>query len=97
MVAAHPDGASLRVWAVPGASRERVVGRHDGALKIAVAAPPDKGKANQAIAAVLAAALGVPTRAIELLAGRTSREKHFLVRGLDPAVVSARLDALAGR
>ena len=58
------DGAVIAVKAVPGASRDRIVGVLGDALKIAVAAAPEKGKANQAIAATLAKALGVDKRAV---------------------------------
>ena len=45
------------VRAQPGAARDRVAGEHDGALKVAVAAPPEGGRANAAIAKILAKAL----------------------------------------
>jgi uncharacterized protein (TIGR00251 family) len=79
---ARADGVVLKVRAAPGASRERVVGVHGDALKVAVQAPPEKGKANQRIAALLAEALGVATRDIELLSGAASRDKRFFIRGL---------------
>lgn len=98
IVAAHPDGTTVRVRAVPGASRDRVVGEHGGALKVAVAAPPEKGKANQRLATVLAEALAVPARSIELLSGATSRDKVFLIRGIAPDDAGARIAAaLDGR
>jgi len=80
----HEDGCAIRVRAQPGASRERIVGVHGDALKIAVSAPPERGRANQHIAAVLASALDVPTRAITLLSGATSRDKRFAVDGRTP-------------
>ena len=47
-----------------GARRSEVVGVHGGALKVAVQAPPDKGKANRAVVELLAEALGVPLSAV---------------------------------
>lgn len=85
------DGVVLKVRAAPGASRERVIGEHGDALKIAVQAPPEKGKANQAIAAVLAQALGLAARDIELVSGATARDKRFLVRRLAPDELRKRL------
>jgi uncharacterized protein YggU (UPF0235/DUF167 family) len=48
---------------------------------VAVSAAPEKGKANQAIVAVLSKSLGIPKSAIELIGGSTSRQKRFLLVG----------------
>ena len=86
------DGAAvLAVKAVPGASRDRIAGALGGALKIAVAAPPEKGKANAAVAGVLAAALGVDRRRVTLVAGATRARKQFRIAGLGAAAVRAAL------
>lgn len=77
-------GVLLKVRAAPGASRERVVGVHGDALKVAVAAPPERGKANEAIARVLARAFGVRPAAVTIHSGETSREKWFFIAGLSP-------------
>lgn len=76
------DGALvLRVRAQPGARTTGVVGRHGSALKVRVSAPPDRGKANDALAVALADALGVPPRQITLVSGATNRSKRFRVEG----------------
>jgi uncharacterized protein (TIGR00251 family) len=64
-------GLELRVKVVPGASRTRVVGLLGDRLKIQVAAPPEGGKANQAVIACLASWLGLPAKVIELVAGQS--------------------------
>ena len=51
----HPDGCVLSVRAQPNAKRDAIVGEHVGMLKVAVSAPPDKGRANEAIIEVLGA------------------------------------------
>jgi uncharacterized protein (TIGR00251 family) len=79
---ATAEGTILPVRAQPGTKRNAIVGEHDGALKIAVTAAPDKGKANDAIIAVLAKAFGLPKSNIELMSGPTSRQKKFLLRGV---------------
>jgi uncharacterized protein (TIGR00251 family) len=92
-IEAHPEGATVLVRAAPGASRERIVGVHGEALKIAVQAPPEKGRANERLAAVLAAAVDLGPRDVALLAGATGRDKRFLCRGLDPAELRRRVVA----
>jgi uncharacterized protein (TIGR00251 family) len=76
----HDKGWIVRVRATPGARENGVRGEHGGALKVSVTQPPDKGKANEAIVAVLAEALGVKRNQIVLLSGAASREKRFLIR-----------------
>lgn len=92
------DGAViLPVKAQPGAKRNAIVGVHAGALKVAVTVAPEQGKANQAIAALLAETLGLKKSDVELLAGPTSRAKKFLMHGISIEELRARLaKALAG-
>jgi uncharacterized protein len=78
----HADGCILNVRAQPGARRNGIVGEHDGALKVAVTAPPERGRANDAVVEVLADALGLKRGQIELLSGAGSRQKRFLLRGV---------------
>ena len=73
----------LSVHAQPGAGRSAVVGRHGDALKVRVAAPPERGRANEAVAAMLAELLGVKASAVSLVSGETSRQKRFAVTGVD--------------
>ncbi|HEV3120444.1 MAG TPA: DUF167 domain-containing protein, partial [Isosphaeraceae bacterium] len=61
------------------------------ALKVAVTAPPERGKANDAIARVLAETLGCKPAQVELLGGPTSRSKRFLVRGMELEEIRSRL------
>ena len=88
------EGTLLPVKAVAGASRDRVVGVLGGRLKVVTAAAPEKGKANAALAATLAKALGLARRDVRLSAGRSRPEKEFLIAGLAPAEVRARLETL---
>ena len=73
--------------------RTRVLGERAGALRVAVTAAPEKGKANAAIADVLAEALGCKASQVGLLSGETSREKRFLV-GSDPGRAPRRLERM---
>jgi uncharacterized protein len=71
-----------------------VQGEQAGALKIAVGAPPEDGRANQALIEVLRKALGVRRSQIELIGGQTSRDKRFLIRGLTRVELRALLAEL---
>ncbi len=89
-----PGGCVIAVKAVPGASRDRIVGVLGDCLKIATSAAAQKGKANRAIAGILARALGADRRAVELIGGAASPRKQFRVAGLTAAEVRARLVTL---
>ena len=95
-VTEHAEGLLLPVRAQPGARRNGVQGEQAGALKVAVTAPPQDGRANEALAEVLRAALGLKRSQLELVGGATSRDKRFLVRGLARAELERRLAALVG-
>jgi uncharacterized protein (TIGR00251 family) len=69
-----------------------VIGEQNGALKIAILAPPDQGKANKALREALSEAFGVKRGEVELVAGASSRDKRFLIRGLTPEEVRGRLE-----
>ncbi|MCC6359253.1 MAG: DUF167 domain-containing protein [Phycisphaerales bacterium] len=89
---AVPGGVSLAVQVVPGASRTRVVGAHGTALKVAVAAPPEGGKANDEVVEVLAALFGRRRGDVRLVRGQTQRLKAFQVAGITLAAARAALD-----
>jgi uncharacterized protein (TIGR00251 family) len=78
----HPEGALIRVWVVPRASKSEVKGWHGGRVKVRVAAPPEGGRANQEVAEVLSERLGVT---VVLVGGATTRDKAYLARGIDSA------------
>ena len=75
----------LRVKVVPGASRSRVVGLLGDRIKVAAAAPAESGKANRAVCRLLADALGVASRAVTIVEGRTNPLKCIEVAGVDAA------------
>ncbi|QDV35785.1 DUF167 domain-containing protein [Tautonia plasticadhaerens] len=87
----HPEGTVVAVVARPGSRRPGVLGERDGALLLAVSAPPDKGKANAALAALLAETLGCKASAVRLIGGPASRRKRFLVEGRSAEAIRDRL------
>jgi uncharacterized protein (TIGR00251 family) len=87
------DGAlEIPLLVVPGSSRDRILGEHDGRLRVAVSAPPERGAANRAVAALLARTLGVRRQCIELVSGATSRRKDVRVEGLSEDDARRRLE-----
>jgi uncharacterized protein (TIGR00251 family) len=95
-LAVHAEGCVLAVRAQPGARRNAVIGEKNGALRVAVTAPPDRDRANKAIEEVLADALGLRKSQVALLSGPTSRDKRFLLRGATVEDVRERLTSLTG-
>jgi len=89
-----PEGSTLKVRVAPGASRERIVGPYGDALKVAVREPPEKGRANDAVERLLAAAAGVRPGDVAVVRGRAARDKVVLFRGLPEAKLRARLRGL---
>jgi hypothetical protein len=91
------DGTLLRVRVQPRAARDAIVGWRDGVLAVRVTAPPVDGRANRAVTALLADALGIRPSAVSVAAGERRRDKLVRVAGLAERVVQARLAGDAGR
>ncbi len=77
------EGVLLRVKAVPGASRDQIAGPLGDRLKVRVSAPPEGGRANDAIIRLLSSALGIGRSQVEIVSGRTRPEKVFRLLGVD--------------
>lgn len=92
----HAEGCVLPVRAQPGARKTAVLGEQGGALKVAVTASPEDGRANRALAEALREALGLKRSQVELIAGPTSRDKRFLIRGLRRDELARQLTELLG-
>lgn len=77
-VTADGDMVWITVWVVPGARRTEITGLHGDAVRIRVAQPPERGRANEAVVRLLEERLG---RRVELVAGAGARRKRFGVAG----------------
>jgi uncharacterized protein (TIGR00251 family) len=77
----------------PGAARATVVGRYGSAWKVRVTAPPENGKANEAVMQLLAATLRVPRGDIEIVSGHGARDKIVALAGLGTEEIEQRLGA----
>lgn len=85
---------SVRLRVQPGARRPGLVGwMADGTLKLAVSEPPEGGRANRAVVALLADVLGVHETMVRVVRGHGARTKRVEVDGLDEPTVLARIGA----
>ena len=73
---------SLAVWATPGAPRSEIAGVAEGRLRLRLAAPGHEGKANAELVRLVAEALGVPRRQVDIVRGATGRRKVIHVGGV---------------
>ena len=87
----RPQTARLKAKVVPGSSRNGIVGWLGDALKIKVAAPPEKGRANEAVVAILAERLGVRRDDVQIIAGHSAATKEVAIAGLDDDAIKKAL------
>jgi uncharacterized protein len=85
-------GLTFAVRVVPRASSSKIVGEHNGALRVRIAAPPVEGAANRELVKVLAKSFELPQNAVEIISGANSKNKTVRIRGAD----AAQLEQLIG-
>lgn len=81
----------LRLRVVPGAGHTGFVGRHGAAWKVRVAAPPERGRANDAVLRLLSDTLVLPRASVSLVSGHGGRDKIVEVAGITEAELESRL------
>ena len=79
---ASESEAKIPLQVYPNAGRNEVMGFTEGILRVKIAAPPVKGKANKELVAFLAQLLGVGKGSINIVKGHTSRNKLITIDGL---------------
>jgi uncharacterized protein len=84
----------LRVRVVPGAASTQLVGRLGGAWKLRVHAAPERGRANDAVVALLAETLGLPRADVRVVAGQTTRDKLVELAGISQDEAERRLESV---
>ena len=82
----------LRLRVSPGSRQTELVGRHGDRWKVRVAAPPEGGRANDAVLELLAERLGLPRRALSIVSGHTARDKVVEMSGIDHDESERRLE-----
>ena len=65
-------------------------------MRIRVTAPPQDGKANEAVVSLLAKKLGIAKRRVRIVRGHGSREKQVMVEDLSAREVEQRLSGPGG-
>ena len=86
----------LRVRVQPRASRDAILGWQAGTLRLRVSAPPVDGKANRAVATLLATALGVAPSSVRVVQGERGRDKLVKITGVGEDDVRSRLASRSG-
>ena len=81
----------LRLRVSAGAARTEIAGRHGNGWKVRVAAPPEHGRANEAVRELLAERLGLPRRAVTIVSGHSGREKVVELSGISQDQAEAKL------
>lgn len=81
----------LRLRVSPGSGRAEIVGRHGDAWKVRVTAPPEQGRANDAVVRLMADTLALPLSAVAIVSGHSARDKIIELTGVDPALIERRL------
>jgi uncharacterized protein len=89
----HAEGATLALRVQPKAKRNAILGEQAGALKVSVTAPPEDGRANDAVLALLREEYHFQRSQLELLSGQTNRNKVVLVRGVKPEELARMISA----
>lgn len=85
------ERARLALRVSPGARRTAVVGRYGDAWKVAVTAPPERGRANADVVRLLARALDVPPACVTLVKGSAARDKVIEIEGITTEEAERRL------
>ena len=88
------ESVVLYVKVVPSASRDRVAGRYGEGVKVQTSAPPEAGKANAAVTAILAQFLGLKRDQVQLASAPANPHKQFRISGLSAAQLAEKLATL---
>ena len=87
----------LRLRVSPGAPRSAIVGRHGEGWKVRVPAPPEGGRANDAVVRLLANTLSVPRDPVTVVSGHSGKDKIVELAGLDHTQIEQRLESATGQ
>jgi uncharacterized protein (TIGR00251 family) len=83
--------ARIRLRVSPGSRKTELAGRHGDGWKVRVSAPPENGRANDAVLELLAERVGLPRRALSIVSGHQARDKVVEISGIDAQEAERRL------
>jgi len=75
------DGVTVECYVTPRAAKSRIKGERNGALAVALNAPPVEGRANEALIEFIAESLSIPKSRVSIIRGETSRKKLVFIQG----------------
>jgi uncharacterized protein (TIGR00251 family) len=81
----------VRLRVSPGSGRAEIVGRHGDGWKVRVTAPPEDGRANDAVVRLMAEKLALPLSSVTIVSGHGARDKIIELAGVGPALIERRL------
>lgn len=93
MIASTPQGIVIDIRVIPRAGRAGLAGTRAGALLVRLHAPPVDSAANAELIEVVSEALGVPRRAVTIVAGERSRLKRVRVDGVTADFATSTLNS----
>lgn len=76
------DHFVIKCKITPGSSKNKILGLHDGGLKIAIQTPAEKGKANQTLIKFLQKSFELKNNQVQILSGETSTLKSIAFYGI---------------
>ncbi|MEW6352059.1 MAG: DUF167 domain-containing protein [Thermodesulfobacteriota bacterium] len=79
----HKEGLALKIRVIPRASRNEVVGLRGDCLCVKICAAPTEGQANAELLRFLGKTIGLPPSSLQILRGKSSKEKVILIPGDD--------------
>ena len=83
--------ATLTIKVIPGASRDRIVGKLGDAIKVQVSAAPERGKANEAVINLMADLLGLRRQQIQIARGHSQARKVLEIQGIEQPELDRRI------
>lgn len=91
MICQVDQDVEISLHVQPKARRPGITGVHDNRLRVAVSAPPEKGRANRAVVELIAKTVGVAAGRVEIIRGNSSRSKQIRITGVTLDEVSSKL------
>jgi len=87
-------GVTIECYVTPRAAKNKIKGERNGALAVALAAPPVDGKANEALIEFIARLFSVPKSSVSIIRGETGRNKLVFIKRLSAENARALINSI---